>query len=279
MILTSRKQNTSRIENVKKKLANKEIMTKFDANEFEETEEDILRPTSSIPEEEDVSHFREKMMTMEAEAQKIMELSRRMEETGPKHSDNSADDNDNGDPNTNNASKKSQSQKQTPTSAQNQNPSQNQKQNKNQNQSKSKFPNDSPSGPAVQAQGTISSPIITTTNLTTPTDHNNADPSAIANASSISEKEDQKALDERSVFVKNVRAGFIFFFEQIDKQLNVDQVKEYFEACGAVERVTLLANKFTGEPKGCAYIQFRSKVAVANALLLNSKAWQGKTIE
>ncbi|ETO34725.1 hypothetical protein RFI_02371 [Reticulomyxa filosa] len=84
-------------------------------------------------------------------------------------------------------------------------------------------------------------------------------------------KEDQKALDERSVFIKNVRV--------YEYTLEVDELKQYFESCGAIERVTIIANKFTGQPKGFAYVQFKSKVAVANALLLNGKTWKGKVIE
>ncbi|ETO09986.1 hypothetical protein RFI_27390 [Reticulomyxa filosa] len=89
-----------------------------------------------------------------------------------------------------------------------------------------------------------------------------------ANGEASQQKEDQKVLDDRSVFVKN-----------IDEKVDADELKKYFETCGAVERVTILTNKFTGQPKGCAYIQFKSKVATANALALNGKTWQGKEIE
>jgi polyadenylate-binding protein 2 len=80
--------------------------------------------------------------------------------------------------------------------------------------------------------------------------------------------EEQKSLDERSVFIRN-----------IGEAADSDQLKLHFETCGAVERVTILTNKRTGEQKGCAFVQFKSKVGVANALLLDGKPWQDKTLE
>jgi len=118
--------------------------------------------------------------------------------------------------------------------------------------------NESPSNPAVQIQANLSSNGINGDD-THPTPENNVQPNVV---------EDQKALDDRSVFVSN-----------IDKTTDADQLKAHFESCGAIERITILANKFTGEPKGSAYIQFKSKVAVANALMLDGKTWQNKEIE
>jgi len=120
----------------------------------------------------------------------------------------------------------------------------------------------SPSNPAVQIQATLNKS-ETDTNI-----NSNLISDKTTETNLIDPREDQTSLDERSVFVKN-----------IDEKLDVEELKQYFESCGAVERVTVLTNKFTGQPKGCAYVQFKSKVAVANALLLDGKTWQGNEIE
>lgn len=46
-------------------------------------------------------------------------------------------------------------------------------------------------------------------------------------------------VDKRSVYVKNV-----------DYMLTREEVMEHFKDCGKINRVTILTDKYTGNPKG-----------------------------
>lgn len=65
----------------------------------------------------------------------------------------------------------------------------------------------------------------------------------------------QREIDARSVFVGNV-----------DYAALPDDLKEFFNDCGEVNRVTILFNRFTGKPKGYAYVEFEEVETVALAL-------------
>uniref|UniRef100_A0A8R1TY78 RRM domain-containing protein n=1 Tax=Onchocerca volvulus TaxID=6282 RepID=A0A8R1TY78_ONCVO len=57
--------------------------------------------------------------------------------------------------------------------------------------------------------------------------------------------------DSRSVYVGNV-----------DYCSTAEELKAHFYGCGSIKRVTILTDKFTGHPKGFAYIEFADKEAV-----------------
>eukprot|EP01084_Bolivina_argentea_P109381 195519_1 len=80
--------------------------------------------------------------------------------------------------------------------------------------------------------------------------------------------EEQQELDARSVFIK-----------QLDKTTDANELKSHFESCGTIERITIVCDKWSGQPKGCAYIQFKSQESVAAACLLNDKPFNGKIIK
>ena len=54
----------------------------------------------------------------------------------------------------------------------------------------------------------------------------------------------------------------------------MEELKEYFSACGTIERITIVTDKYTGLAKGCAYIQFKSKESVQEALLLDNRPFK-----
>lgn len=58
----------------------------------------------------------------------------------------------------------------------------------------------------------------------------------------------------------------------------MEELKEYFAACGTIERITIVTDKYTGMAKGCAYIQFKSKESVSEALLLNNHAFKSQNL-
>jgi len=73
--------------------------------------------------------------------------------------------------------------------------------------------------------------------------------------------------DVASIYVGNV-----------DYATKPQELQTFFSSCGAVQRVTILTNKWTGHPKGYAYVQFRSAEAVANAVLLNDSEFKGRQL-
>ena len=65
----------------------------------------------------------------------------------------------------------------------------------------------------------------------------------------------------------------------MDANTDAADLKSHFESCGTIERVTIVCDKWTGKPKGCAYIQFKSQESVAAACLLNDKEFNGRIIK
>ena len=75
--------------------------------------------------------------------------------------------------------------------------------------------------------------------------------------------------DERSVFVNNVHF-----------RTTTDELTQFFqEGAGPVERVTILRDKFTQQPRGIAYVEFVSRDSVEAALALNGAEFNGRNIE
>jgi polyadenylate-binding protein 2 len=114
---------------------------------------------------------------------------------------------------------------------------------------------------------------------------------ALAAKAKLEEQKQQR--DERSVFVQNV-----------DFKTTGEELMAFFQPCGSVERVTILADKF-GHPKGCvarsirvnvktkkncdppppsskcsfAYVEFNDKAAVENALVLSGTAFKDRPLK
>ncbi|KAL3090535.1 hypothetical protein niasHS_005447 [Heterodera schachtii] len=80
--------------------------------------------------------------------------------------------------------------------------------------------------------------------------------------------EEKQLVDARSIYVGNV-----------DYSATPDQLEEHFRGCGAIERVTILTDKFTGHPKGFAYIQFADVEAVNTSTSLNDSLFLGRQIK
>ncbi|KAK4773006.1 hypothetical protein SAY87_028025 [Trapa incisa] len=78
---------------------------------------------------------------------------------------------------------------------------------------------------------------------------------------------DREEVDSRSVYVGNV-----------DYACTPEEVQQHFQACGTVNRVTILTDKF-GQPKGFAYVEFLETVAVQEALLLNESELHGRQVK
>lgn len=73
--------------------------------------------------------------------------------------------------------------------------------------------------------------------------------------------------DERSVFVNNV-----------DFRTTATELNEFFGTCGAVRSVKILTDKFTGRPRGQAYVEFATGDGMDNALVLNGAPFKDRPL-
>ena len=107
-------------------------------------------------------------------------------------------------------------------------------------------------------------------------------------AASFATAEEKIEADARSVYVGNVDYG-----------ATAEELEAHFHGCGTVNRVTILCDKFTGHPKGCAafflnyasqfnkslsissfaYIEFADTDSVATAVALDESLFRGRQIK
>ncbi|KAI0650081.1 polyadenylate-binding protein 2 [Trametes meyenii] len=81
-------------------------------------------------------------------------------------------------------------------------------------------------------------------------------------------EEDKAAADSRSIYVGNV-----------DYSATPEEIQQHFQACGTINRVTILCDKFTGHPKGYAYVEFAEAEFVDAALAMNDSLFRGRLIK
>ncbi|KAK7060316.1 hypothetical protein VNI00_001081 [Paramarasmius palmivorus] len=80
--------------------------------------------------------------------------------------------------------------------------------------------------------------------------------------------EDKNGADGRSVYVGNV-----------DYSATPEDIQGHFSACGTINRVTILCDKFTGHPKGYAYVEFAEPEHVDTALTMDNSLFHGRLIK
>lgn len=109
--------------------------------------------------------------------------------------------------------------------------------------------------------------------------------------------------DVRSVYVGNVCTNQSLYYSlyysplvQVDYSATPEELQVHFQACGAINRITILSDKFTGRPKGYvrqllskndlikirkrfAYVEFADQSSVANAMVLNESLFHGRLIQ
>jgi len=85
---------------------------------------------------------------------------------------------------------------------------------------------------------------------------------------SMESEDDRQAADERSVYVGNV-----------DYSSTPEEIQAHFQSCGTINRVTILCDKFTGHPKGYAYVEFADPSFVETAVTLNESLFKGRLIK
>lgn len=92
-------------------------------------------------------------------------------------------------------------------------------------------------------------------------------PNAAAKAAFPSPEEKEEA-DSRSVYVGNV-----------DYSSTAKELEQHFRGCGTINRVTILCDKFTGNPKGFAYVEFADTDSVEAAVTLHESLFKGRQIK
>ncbi|XP_055086205.1 polyadenylate-binding protein 2 isoform X1 [Periophthalmus magnuspinnatus] len=80
--------------------------------------------------------------------------------------------------------------------------------------------------------------------------------------------EEKIEADGRSIYVGNVDYG-----------ATAEELEAHFHGCGSVNRVTILCDKYTGHPKGFAYIEFADKESVRTAMALDESLFRGRQIK
>lgn len=80
--------------------------------------------------------------------------------------------------------------------------------------------------------------------------------------------EEKMEADSRSIYVGNVDYG-----------ATAEELEAHFQGCGSVNRVTILCDKFSGHPKGFAYVEFSDKESVKTSLVLDESLFRGRQIK
>lgn len=81
-------------------------------------------------------------------------------------------------------------------------------------------------------------------------------------------RESKEDIDNRSIFVGNVDYG-----------ASPEEIQAHFQTCGSINRVTILLDKFTGQPKGYAYVEFAEPSLVTQALVLNESVFRNRNLK
>ncbi|KAI7828243.1 hypothetical protein BC939DRAFT_394448, partial [Gamsiella multidivaricata] len=80
-------------------------------------------------------------------------------------------------------------------------------------------------------------------------------------------EEDKEAVDARSIYAGNVDWGS-----------TPEELQAHFQSCGTINRTTILCDKWTGQPKGYAYVEFADAPSVANAMVMNESLFRARLI-
>jgi len=101
------------------------------------------------------------------------------------------------------------------------------------------------------------------------------DKSSSAGAASASAAADGKKTDADTAS----KDGHSIYVGQVDYSTTPEELLSHFESCGTVERVTIVCDKFTGKPKGFAYLEFQTDAAVENALKLDGSTFKERQLK
>ena len=66
---------------------------------------------------------------------------------------------------------------------------------------------------------------------------------------------------------------------QVDYNSTAEELEQHFHGCGALNRVTIICDKYSGQPKGFAYIEFTEKESVDAAIALDGSMFRDRQIK
>ncbi|GAX18439.1 polyadenylate-binding protein 2 [Fistulifera solaris] len=78
---------------------------------------------------------------------------------------------------------------------------------------------------------------------------------------------------------KPARDNCSIYVGQVDYSATPEELLKHFDACGTVERVTIVCDKYTGRPKGFAYLEFQNEAAVENAVKMDGSEFKGRQLK
>jgi len=81
-------------------------------------------------------------------------------------------------------------------------------------------------------------------------------------------QDEKKEIDARSIYVGNVDYG-----------ATAEELEQHFHGCGSINRVTINCDKYTGHPKGFAYVEFTETDSVELAQALDESLFRGRQIK
>lgn len=65
----------------------------------------------------------------------------------------------------------------------------------------------------------------------------------------------------------------------VDYGATPEELQAHFQACGTINRITILCDRWSGQPKGYAYVEFAEPAHVANAMALNESLFRNRLIK
>ncbi|KAM5138038.1 embryonic polyadenylate-binding protein 2 isoform 2-T2 [Mantella aurantiaca] len=80
--------------------------------------------------------------------------------------------------------------------------------------------------------------------------------------------EEKREVDARSIYVGNVDYGG-----------TAQDLESHFSICGCINRITILCDRFSGHPKGYAYIEFEEQRSAEAAIELDDSVFRGRSIK
>ncbi|PVD20528.1 hypothetical protein C0Q70_18684 [Pomacea canaliculata] len=96
----------------------------------------------------------------------------------------------------------------------------------------------------------------------------NLSSTSAGSSTSFPSQEEKIEADSRSIYVGNVDYG-----------ATAEELEQHFHGCGSVNRVTILCDKYSGHPKGFAYVEFADKDSVVTAMAMDESLFRGRQIK
>uniref|UniRef100_A0A7E4VJC2 RRM domain-containing protein n=1 Tax=Panagrellus redivivus TaxID=6233 RepID=A0A7E4VJC2_PANRE len=106
---------------------------------------------------------------------------------------------------------------------------------------------------------------------------NNSQPSFLTQqASSATKKPSMRALTDNEKAEIDARS---FYIGNVEYAATEDLLEAHFKGCGAINRVSIMRDRFSGKPKGHAYVEFDEVTSASNAVLLDDTFFMGRQIK